>query len=142
MSKSPQKSIVLFDLDDFYHETLDLVLYNMGYDPAVKVTKKKDVKTMIQDIESNKRKFDVAIIDTYMGISNEDGKKIAEKLREISSNTVIVGYSIMETNDWADYEIIKSQRDANKTTVKVLEEVLGTKFNASDEVDPEYAIPE
>lgn len=138
MSKK-EALIIQFDTDSFYHETLELVLYNMGIDPTkkVRVLDKEGVRSTVKDIEAKKIKPDVVIVDTYMGINNEDGSKIAAKIREFSPDIKIVGYAIMETNEWSDYEIIKSNRDAEKTVVKVMEEVLGLEFNSSDQEDPE-----
>lgn len=138
MTKKEAPMVLQFETDDFYQFALDLVLYNMGLKPAEKIGKKVDVKKAIQDIESKKMQPDVVVVDSYMGISNEDGSKIAEKIRDISPSTKIIGYSIMDT-DWADFSIIKSQRDTDRTVVKVLEEALGRKFDSSDLVDPEYS---
>lgn len=135
-----QKAVIIqFESDDFYQNTLDLVLYNMGLDSSIKASNREESKGLIQQIETGKLQPDIALIDTYIENDNEDGKKVAERLRKISPKTKIIGYSIMPTAEWADYEIIKSNRDSSKTVVKILEEVLGIKFNYSEAEDPEYS---
>ncbi|MBD3363535.1 hypothetical protein GF362_07510 [Candidatus Dojkabacteria bacterium] len=139
MSKKKNYTIVQFETDDFYHYTLDLVLYNMNQKPAIKVTNKKELRKIVKDIQNKKIKPDVAIIDTYIDIDHDDGEKIAQKLREIYPEIKIIGYSIMETSKWADYEIIKSNKDQTKTIVKILEKVLGIDFSWANTPDPEYS---
>lgn len=130
--------IIQFETDDYYQHILDLVLYNMGLDSAVKVKSIDENKAMFKRIESKNIVPDVVVIDTYMKNDNEDGRKIADRIRQISPNTKIVGYSIMQTNEWADFEIIKTNRDVEKTIIKVLEQVLEREFNYSDQEDPEF----
>lgn len=134
-----QKPVVIqFEADDFYSTTLDLVFYNMNLEPPIKVTNKEELRAIFEKIEKKQLIPDVAIIDTFLEINNDDGKKIAERLKKFSPNTKVIGYSIMETDEWADYSIIKSDRDKSKTIVKILEEALGIKFNYSETDDPEY----
>jgi hypothetical protein len=139
MSQKPV--IIQFEADDFYSTTLDLVFYNMNLDPPIKITNREELRAVFEKIEKKQIVPDIAIIDSFLEINNEDGQKIAERLRKFSPTTKIVGYAIMETNDWADYSIIKSDRDKSKTIVKILEEVLGVKFNYSEMDDPEYNHP-
>lgn len=107
-------TIVHFENDDFYQVVLDLALDWFNFEPSIKVSNKDEARTMIKQIEIGEIKPDYVFVDSYIGIDNEDGSKIAEKVRALSPSTKIVGYAIMETKPWADYEIIKSNRDNQK----------------------------
>jgi hypothetical protein len=134
-----QKPVMIqFEADDFYSTTLDLVFYNMNLDGPIKVTNREELRAVFDKIEKKEIVPDIAIIDTFLEINNEDGQKIAERLKKFSPNTKVIGYSIMDTSEWADYSIIKSDRDKTKSIVKIMEEVLGIKFNYSETDDPEY----
>ncbi len=129
-------SIVHVDTDDFYLSVVDLILYNMGLDSTKKISNKNETRRFVKDLQAGKTHVDIIISDTYIGIDNEDGRKIAEKIREINSNIVVIGYSIMETGKWADHEAIKSLLDRDRSLIQILERVLERKFNYSgDEVE-------
>lgn len=130
---------VQFETDSFYQIVLDLVLLYFGVKPAIKISNIEELKKYVSEVQEGKQaKPDFAVIDTFIGIDNEDGQKIAEKLKEVCPNTKIIGYSIMETSNWADFEVLKSNKDQTKTLVKTLENALQEKFAYSDKDDPEY----
>ncbi|MBP9758360.1 hypothetical protein KBD45_01585 [Candidatus Dojkabacteria bacterium] len=138
MKEKKDLVFVQFETDEFYQIVLDLVLLYFGIKPALKISNREALKQYINDLQKSQRKPDFVVLDTFIGINNEDGKQIAEKLRQVSPSTKIIGYSIMETNEWADFEVIKSSRDQSKTLVRMLETALNEKFNYSDRVDPEF----
>lgn len=133
-----KKTIIQFETDDFYFLTLDLVLYNMGLEKVIRAADKDEARKLFDKIKSKKIVPDVAIVDTYIGNNNDDGEKIAKMLKEELSDIIIVGYSIMETSSWADFEVIKSGKEQDKSLITVLEQILETKFNYSEMKDPEY----
>lgn len=136
MTQSKVYTIVQFETDDFYQNVLDLVLYNFDSEFIfLKVNNKEEAREMVKKIEKGEVKPDIAVVDTFIGINNDDGKKIAQKLREINPKVKIVGYSIMETSEWADTEIIKSHRDQTKTIVKAFEDLLDMEFKYTGEED-------
>jgi hypothetical protein len=132
-------TFVQFETDSFYQIVLDLVLLYFGMKPAIKITNRDELREYVGKLQSNPNKPDFAVIDTFIGINNEDGQKIAQKLRELCPGIKIVGYSIMESASWADFEIIKSNKDQSKSLVKILENALNEKFEYAKSEDPEYA---
>jgi pentatricopeptide repeat protein len=132
------KTILQFETDDFYAYTVDLVLYNMGLDGAIRASNKDEARSLFDKIKGKKIRPDVAVVDTYIGNNNGDGEKIAKMLREEVGQIKIVGYSILETASWADFEVIKSGKSQDKTIIKVLEEILGVEYKHSETKDPEY----
>lgn len=139
MKDKSKLTIVQFETDDFYQIILDLALRYFGIKPAIKITNRDELREYVSKLPNNPNKPDFAVIDTYISINNEDGQKIAEKLRELCPGIKIIGYSIMETASWADFEIIKSNKDQSKSLVKILENALNEKFEYAKSEDPEYA---
>ncbi len=129
--------IFQFETDEFYHYTANLVLFNFGLEPARWIKDRKELREIIEEIVQGRVKPDLAIIDTYIGLGQTDGQRIATKLRELVPGIKVIGYSIIPTDDWADFVAVKSNKDNTKTIVKALEEALDRKFNYSQQADPE-----
>lgn len=130
-------TIIQFDGDPFYKINLELLLESIDQKLAAFASNANEANQVISRVTSGAIKPDVAIIDDYMGNSWQEGEKIAAKIRSISPNTKIIGYSILrdEKPEWADAYAIKSGLDNQQTIVKKLIEVLGIKIELSNVVE-------
>lgn len=132
--KSP--TIILFDPDDFYATMLSLILDNMGLELSAFAHDLDSSKSLVEKIEKKQVKPDIAIIEGFMGKSESDGEKIAQRLKELVPDLKIIGFSTLETKKWADEQAIKTLKDNNETIILALEKLTGEKFQTSNIKDP------
>lgn len=135
--KKEEIQIIQFDPDDYYFTVTELVLSSWDLSLAGHAHNLNTSKDLVEKIISGKIKPTVAIVEAYMGNSEEDGKKIATRLREIAPDIKIIGFSTFESAEWADHEAIKGIRDNSKTLIQILSKVTGLDYAISNIPDPE-----
>lgn len=124
-------TIIQFDTDEHYLTVTDLLLTSWDTKLAGKATDVVSATKLFEEIKTGKLKPDIAIIDAYMGKSEEDGENIAKKLREVLPNIKIISFSTFETK-WGDKNPLKGLKDTNNTLVKSLSELIGEEFKFSN----------
>lgn len=137
------ESIIMFDPDTHYFTVIDLILASWGMELSGVAHNEPKAVEIVKEIEAGKLKPTIAIIEAHMGKSENDGEKIAKKLRELVKDIKIIGFSTYETAEWADEEAIKSLRDQTKTITTSLSKVLKKEYslsNVTDENRPEDPI--
>lgn len=127
-----EKIIIQFDPDEHYFVVTDLILGSWGMELQGKAKDSHSSLMLVERIEKKELKPDVAIIEAYMGKSEEDGMKIAKRLRELNPEIVIIGFSTFETESWADIEAIKGLKDSTKRITDVLSGVTGNQYSISN----------
>lgn len=133
-NKKPQ--IIIFDPDDFYHTTVELILDTWGIELTDKAHNLASSKQIIDKILKKKVKPDIAIVEAHMGKSEFDGDKIAAKLRELVPKIKILGFSTYETDKWADKQAIKSLKDNTSTLILALSDLTGLEYEISNVKEP------
>jgi hypothetical protein len=129
------EQIIMFDPDPHYKTVIDLILSTWDMELAGFAHDLNTSKELVAKIENKELKPIIAIVEAHMGKSEFDGKKIADKLREINPKIKILGYSTYETAEWADFEAIKSLRDTNKTVVDGITKFLKREYSLSNVTD-------
>ncbi len=137
--KKDQIEIIQFDPDDYYFTVTDLILSTWELSLAGSAHNLKTSTKIVEKITKGELRPSIAIVEAYMGSSEEDGKKISEKLRELVPDIIIIGFSTFETADWADYEAIKGIKDNTKTLIQILSKVTGLEYVGSNVADPEVS---
>jgi len=128
--------IIQFDPDDFYITAMNLVLESMGLKVDHYALNQYSTDELLKRIEKGEIKPDIALIEAHMGISEFDGKKIAERLKKAVPKIKIIGFSTYETKEWADKEALKSLKDNNATIIKALTELTGREYAISNVKEP------
>lgn len=132
------KVVVQFDPDDHYFTVTDLILSTWGMKLTDTAHNLGSATRIVSKIEKGKLKPDIAIIESYMTKSEQDGKKIAEKLKKLLPEITIVGFSTFETNEWADHEAIKGLKDSNKIITDILSDIIGKEYKLSNGVETKW----
>lgn len=127
------KCIVQFESEDFYRAVVEQLLYTVDMQISSVAKTKKDAEKLIGQIINQEIVPDLAIIDTILEHSHTEGEVIAKKLREISPKTKIIAYTIIPDVEWADYLALKSGKDAGRTVVKGISELLKIEFPTSND---------
>lgn len=131
-------AVVVVDRDGFYGITVDIILFNLGLEPAIKV-----------DSFSNWQRFrdqakvsgqSIILIGADFFESTEELTTAITQLREQSKAAKIVlttadPKSVTELTSQADVVALKSSRDQEKTLVAVLSELTGIEFNPNGNID-------
>ena len=124
--------ILQFDDDDSYFTVAEIICFNMGLKITATARDIASTRNLIASIEAKKLNPNIAIISDYLGNNYDDGRKLAKKLREIAPELKIIAYVTDPDTDWGDFLAIKSGKDANTTLLRLLEELTGKKFVASN----------
>ncbi|KXK10128.1 MAG: hypothetical protein QY330_01125 [Candidatus Dojkabacteria bacterium] len=130
MEKNPV--IIQFDGEENYHTVVDLICYNMQLEIRRHISNVNQARTLFADIESGKLKPDIAIISSFLEKKHTDGSAVAKKLREVSPDTKIIAYTVIEDEDWHDELAVKSGRNPEKNLIEVLTRLTGKDFNFSN----------
>lgn len=141
MAEKQKPTIVQFDSEDFYVAVVEQALYDVGLELAGKSKSKPQAEKLLEKIVKKEIPMpDLAIVDSFIENSHEEGRVIATKLRELNPKIKIIAYTIIEDIDWADYVAIKSNRVPDKTLIKGLEQLLNVSFESEkDESFSEYS---
>lgn len=151
MSDKKQPTIIQFEPEEFYHAVVDQMLFGVGLEVGHWARTKAEAGKLVQQIERQEIKPDVAIIDTLLEKNHHEGRVIATKLKEILPQIKIIAYTIVEKepagedvtedwtreHDWADYVAIKSNRSPTQTIAKGLSDILGVNLDEKQK-DPEF----
>jgi len=129
--------IIQFDGDENYHTVVDLVCFNMGLEVVEHARSIKAARKVFAKIEDRKVKPDIAIVASFLERDHRDGSIVAKKLREIAPDIIILGYTVIEDEDWYDHLAVKSNRNPEKTVIDALEELTEHQFQSSNVADPE-----
>jgi hypothetical protein len=144
-SKSKNKSdqtknrqVVLFDNDEFYGFTLDMVLWNFTKINSVKITSKSDYVKFVKDLSSKKYRNGIYILDEFFGRYNKlDQKKILTEIRKYDKDADIIMYTTSKKEDIKnideyDHFALKTSRNNQDTIIKVISDILGIEFQADN----------
>lgn len=130
MSKDP--SIILLEWDENFHIVVDMVLYNMDFKMARYGQNIEQIRNIFKEIEEKKLTVDLAIVASFLGNTHEDGKKAAQKLRQISPQTKIIAYTHMVDEDWGDALAIKGTNEISQSLISAIEKFTGKAFKGSN----------
>ena len=144
-----EKKIVVFDEDEFYPITVDLVLHSLGVDSCESYSNQSEYKTFLKNLENNKFNGAFYIIDEFFLKGGVNLVELVEKIRKYDKSAKVISHTVSvppEDNEdnkktinlYDDY-IVKSSRSNNKTLIKVLSELLGIEF-VFDNSDPEFEL--
>ncbi len=120
--------VIQFESEDFYRAVADQILYTVGLEITESARNKKQAAQLLEKIQQQKLKPDLAIIDTILETDHSEGEIIATKLRELSPQTKIIAYTIMDDTPWGDYLAIKSNRIPDHTLIRGLSELFALQF--------------
>jgi CheY-like chemotaxis protein len=128
------KVIIQFDSEEFYRAVVDLILSDNGMGLTATASNKTQTEELLGKIKRGELKPDLAIIDSMLENTHEEGAKIAAALKSVAPDVKIIAYTIIPEQDWADYVAIKSNKDPNHTLIKGLEELYGITIEANKDV--------
>lgn len=139
------RPIVLFDNDDFYGLTLDMVLFNLKQTGFRKVHTRNDFNRFNADLQAGKYQKGIYIVDEYFADTLKiDLDKFLTELKQYDKEAVLICYTVSdEGNDMInlkdkyDYVVIKSGLANDNSVIRTLSEILGVEFTM-DNSDPEY----
>lgn len=92
----------------------------------------KSARRIFADIEDGKLKPTIAIVASFLERDHRDGSIVAKKLREIAPDIKIIGYTVIEDEDWYDELAVKSNRNPEKTVIDVLARLTRHSFKSSN----------
>lgn len=141
MSNATSRPIVLFDSDDFYGLTLDLILFNFQLDSAKKIRSRKELEEFEKQLEQGKFQKAVYIFDEYFGEGKIDVSKLIEQIKSKDSAAVTLCYTVSEPEEIElknkyDHIVKKTNRTSEGSMIDVLSKVMGLNFVANNN-DPE-----
>jgi CheY-like chemotaxis protein len=135
MSKLKKPEVIIqFDSEEFYRAVVDLILSDNGMGLTATASNKTQTEELLGKIKRGELKPDLAIIDSMLENTHEEGAKIAAALKSVAPDVKIIAYTIIPEQDWADYVAIKSNKDPNHTLIKGLEELYGITIEANKDV--------
>lgn len=120
--------IIQFESEHFYYAVVNQILFTIENKVAAVAKNKAQAQQLLGQIARGEIKPTIAIIDSLLENNHEEGGIIAAKLKELSPETKIIAYTIIEEQPWADYVAIKSNRIPSKTITSGLSEILGINF--------------
>lgn len=117
-----QPVIVQFESESYYIQVANMILYPFGFELKASAIGKDKAVNLLQRIGQKEIAPDIAIVETMIDASHDEGEKIAKKLREISPATKIVAYTTIKDEEipWADAVAVKFQRDPSRTLIEAL----------------------
>ncbi len=121
--------LVQFDFDENYATVVDLICFNLGIDSGKYFRNNADAEKYLMIMSREKNYPDIALISSYLGKGSQDGRNLAEKLRQISPNTKIIAYTADDEADWGDYLAIKSSDGQEHSLIAILSKLTGKEFN-------------
>ncbi|KXK26394.1 MAG: hypothetical protein TR69_WS6001000397 [candidate division WS6 bacterium OLB20] len=124
--------IIQFDGDENYHTVVDLICFNMDLEVSRHANSIKSARRIFADIEDGKLKPTIAIVASFLERDHRDGSIVAKKLREIAPDIKIIGYTVIEDEDWYDELAVKSNRNPEKTVIDVLARLTRHSFKSSN----------
>ncbi len=128
------QTIIQFESEEFYRAVVDLIMSNNGMSVAAVASNKPETENLLGRIKRGELKPDLAIIDSLLENTHEEGAKIAAALRSLVPEVKIIAYTIILEQEWADYVAIKSNKDTNHTLIKGLEELYGITVESNADV--------
>ncbi len=132
-----KQQVFLFDEDDFYGITIDMVLYNLDRDSSVKVESNKLFSELISKIDNPASIFVIDELFFAEGKLIEAMKEI--KARDKSAKIIIytVAEELAEADEGlVDNVILKSGRSNSLTITKALAEIFDVEVEMNNQ-DPE-----
>lgn len=143
MSKDIVKNrVIIFDLDEFFAQTVDLILFNFSLEESVNISDGKKYKQFLESLNEKQFEGNYYLIDEIFGKGKVDISELIEKIRKADAKAYIIGCTQvgdgeMENKDLYDEILVKGLKDKDKSVVKVLADVLGKEY-VEDNSDPEY----
>lgn len=125
--------IIQFESEEFYRAVVSQLLYTVDMELAATAKSKKDAEKLIGKIINKELTPTIAIVDSLLEDRHSEGEVIAKKIREVSPETKIIAYTILEDVEWADYVAIKSNRIPSKTIIRGLADLLKIEFPTSND---------
>lgn len=139
-----KRQIILFDNDDFYGLTLDMVLFNLGQDNSIKVITKRDYDNFVKELNNGKFENAIFLIDENYAWGKVDMEKLLDEIKKKDKGAILICYSVSDENgdeiankDKYDHVVMKTGLDNEKTLIQTLSQIFGVEF-VMDNSDPEY----
>ncbi len=137
------KKVYLFDKDEFYGITLDMILYNFHLDSAEKIIDKNSFHQFNRKLCNGDLDKNIYLVDELIESIGIDVKRLLEDIKRFDKNCVLIGITRLKEIDIQfanlyDYIIVKSGRSNENTLVKTLSKIFDIEFVA-DNSDPEYS---
>lgn len=139
-----KRQLIIFDSDDFYGLTADIVLFNLGQQNALKIQTRSEYERFIKDLNAKKYTNAVYVIDEFFGSGKIDLKKLLADIKANDTKSTLICYTVseieeVEPKDHYDHIVLKTSRELDKSLVKTLSDIYGVEFVA-DNNDPERDI--
>lgn len=139
------RPIFLFDNDDFYGLTLDMVLFNLKQEGFRKVLGREAFNYFNAQLKQGKYKNGIYIIDEYFADNLEiDLERLIADIKEFDPEAKLLCYSVSDEEtdninlrDKFDHIVLKSGLSNESSIIKTLSELLGVEF-IMDNSDPEH----
>jgi len=127
------RPVFLFDNDDFYGLTLDLVLYNLNQPNSIKISTKLDSDRFFSDLKGKKYIHGIYIVDEYFTAINLINSELLKLIKANDPQSTLISYTVSDPTEVIDKElydmyVLKSGLENSKSIIKVLSEILGIDF--------------
>jgi hypothetical protein len=127
MKKDPV--LVQFDFDENYATVVDLICFNLDINSGKYFRNNTDAEKYLSIISKEKNYPDIVLISSYLGKSSLDGKTLAEKIKKLSPDTIVIAYTADDEADWGDFLAIKSSDGQEHSLIAILSKLTGKEFN-------------
>jgi hypothetical protein len=132
-------AIYLFDRDDFYKLTLELVLFNLGVNYFYYYSSERSLLKFRQSF-SKQTKGGIYILEEFF-MNFEKQKQLLSEIKKTDPEGIIICFTVsdpehVENKEFYDHVVLKSSRSTESTIIQKLSEILGVEF-VSDNSDPE-----
>jgi len=139
-----QRKVVLFDGDEFYGLTIDMVLFNLQQPSAFKVNNKPAYEQFKKDLAANMYKSGIYIMDEFFGNGNLSRTDFVAEIKKLDPDATVICYTVSqpeEVEEKAMYShfILKSGKSNENSLIKILSEILQVDFVMNNN-DPEYEL--
>lgn len=139
-----QHAIFLFDRDDFYQLTLELVLFNLGINQFAYYSSERSLLKFRQSLGRSSVPG-VYIIEEYF-LNTEKQRQLLTEIKKADPKAILICFTVSKTEDienkeFYDHVVLKSSRSTQDTIIQTLSQVLGIEFvsnNSDPEVDGDW----
>jgi len=139
-AKENQRQIVLFDRDEFYGLTLELVVFNFSLESPIVVSGRRTQEAFMRDFLAGKVQNAVYIFDEYY-LTTPEQKALIEQIKDKDPKAVVLCYTVslpeeIELKESYDRIVLKTSRANQNTLIQALSDILGLEFEMNNS-DPE-----